>query len=873
MGATGYHGTWTKDLRRILPGGEVKEVRDEKLQSWTDSTQSFKPLTRNFKPWSLDFLGVWITSSKDHATLYGPEVYEVEIPEGKYLKGALPFQDTFFDYELGVEFLSPLVRKWLSGKLKGTDTGLAGAYERYLKGWSTKPRPSFGSFPRTDQALIDRAEKEIEEIYLHSKKYLLAWKALQQSRGFDGVVWRNSKLDVWEEHAPHDAYLIWGKLPPVLSKSTLKEEEIEEAQSRVRKVQAGLDAYGEEELAVKLATWRRHWKPGKRQHRLRGRARVKSKQHYRRNRSKILRAQRRRRRLPSYKNNPARKRSEALRRKQNRHRVGSDYLQPSPSRVFSRFQELTSKRASVKVPDPYKMTREEFIQGVPEPKADPGYQLLYHVTHNEALEGIAKYGLQTRFSKSPPKGSIWASSSADAFYGGGSGSLVVFQVPQRGSPSDKDVASNKVNWDVGDSVVLFRDVLPRDILLIDPNVKGQERLSHFQASPYAGKYWDMYFSPEVREARYSPPKERGGENGSPQRRQPGPEKREDALYYRQHRTKIKLDAKKQYRQKCKVNINCKRRKENYQEHPERYKRRAPRMGSVLTVPEIAFTLGEEMVLGYVRSLSPMSRMVTVSLETNLNSPLLSLPISVFLRTAVLMTDEDEESFFALVDAEIGLEAYDDLHAEDLQECLGLYGIDPDSEEFKLKCLDFVEEIELLLMSPEQLDTVSEAISNTEPVVSTHHPSLFYGEVRSKLAHVEPVIVHTHHSNRDMEVSLIDEGTGKILSSLHMSLLTSDGPKRYGIGHVESEILGQAYGLEVYLAAIKYATDHTEGGLQTLDYEASEDALASRPRLRARGVNFTKIMVGGGGYTAYLMTSNRGSSYPTKKYILDLYPDT
>ena len=154
-----------------------------------------------------------------------------------------------------------------------------------------------------------------------------------------------------------------------------------------------------------------------------------------------------------------------------------------------------SKEASVIVPDPYKMTREEFLRGQPEPKADPGFQLLYHVTSSESLEGIAKHGLLTRFSKSPPRGSIWASSSPDAFYGGG-GSMVVFQVPKRGSPADKDVATNKVKWAVGDSVVLFRDVPPADIIAIDPNVKGQDRLSFFQSNPYAEKYWDMYFAPQ-----------------------------------------------------------------------------------------------------------------------------------------------------------------------------------------------------------------------------------------------------------------------------------------------------------------------------------------------------------------------------------------
>jgi hypothetical protein len=154
--------------------------------------------------------------------------------------------------------------------------------------------------------------------------------------------------------------------------------------------------------------------------------------------------------------------------------------------------------AAIKIPDPYNMTKAEFLNPRP-PKARSGYQLLYHTTSNDAARDIARNGLLTRYSKSPPKGTIWASTKPDDFYGsGGRRALITFQVPKRGTPADQD-PYNGVEWDMGNSVVITRDTTPEDIVDIDLYYStdlGSDRLSWFRGgSRYAETYWDEWFGP------------------------------------------------------------------------------------------------------------------------------------------------------------------------------------------------------------------------------------------------------------------------------------------------------------------------------------------------------------------------------------------
>jgi GNAT superfamily N-acetyltransferase len=253
-------------------------------------------------------------------------------------------------------------------------------------------------------------------------------------------------------------------------------------------------------------------------------------------------------------------------------------------------------------------------------------------------------------------------------------------------------------------------------------------------------------------AKFLPPTQRGGENGRPQRRQTPQEKREDAREYKKTRGRTRTKAKRYYHLKCKKNKRCMKRREMYRKNPKRYKRKPPRQGSVLTVPDIAFVLGPEMHLGYVHSVSPMTGMVTYVMSATNVPQMESLPVEVFLRATTLMSDEDMDAFFNLVDVEVGPEAYEDLDEALLRQCACLQGVDPDSKEFKARCFELVGEDDLSRLDAEQLDKVSEGLvvqtledhegnederdaedaeEGDETISDSYDPHLFYGEVESQ----------------------------------------------------------------------------------------------------------------------------------------------
>jgi len=167
---------------------------------------------------------------------------------------------------------------------------------------------------------------------------------------------------------------------------------------------------------------------------------------------------------------------------------------------------------------------------------------------------------------------------------------------------------------------------------------------------------------------------------------------------------------------------------------------------VLTVPDIAFVIGPDMVLGYVDTISPMTGMVNFRIDASHVYQMGSLPVEIFLRAATLLSEEDLTAFLELVDVEVGLEAYEDLDAEGLQECAGLYGIDSKSEAFKAQCFELVGETDPDAMNAIQLDLVNDhlvlgvlegggeprdsedADDHDETIPDTYDPYLFYGEV-------------------------------------------------------------------------------------------------------------------------------------------------
>lgn len=261
-------------------------------------------------------------------------------------------------------------------------------------------------------------------------------------------------------------------------------------------------------------------------------------------------------------------------------------------------------------------------------------------------------------------------------------------------------------------------------------------------------------------AEPKPPKVRGGPGGSRQNTQPSEERLQDHKYYRDHKSQRKRESEQWYKQECSKDRRCKDRRKNRQEDPSFYERgpsRHRREASVLTVPEIAFGIGPKMEMGYIRSLSSMTGMVTFEIDDNEVFRVASLPVEVFLRVAAFLSDEDMDAFFELVDTEIGLEAYEDLDEDGLRECAALYGKDPDSDDFRSQCTELTGEGDLSSLSAEQLDTVNDALvlgvlegggiprdsesgaEGDETISDVFDPHLFYGEVESAKAQKESAV--------------------------------------------------------------------------------------------------------------------------------------
>lgn len=135
------------------------------------------------------------------------------------------------------------------------------------------------------------------------------------------------------------------------------------------------------------------------------------------------------------------------------------------------------------------MTRQEFLNYKP-PRAKPGYRLLYHGTGFADVDKIRRGGLLTKYSKSPPRGTIWATTGRDVS-GLHGGAIVTFQVP-KDDPAIEYVTTG------GAQAIIARDISPKDILEIDPYLQtqvGSMYLSEFRSGRYADVYWD-HFSEE-----------------------------------------------------------------------------------------------------------------------------------------------------------------------------------------------------------------------------------------------------------------------------------------------------------------------------------------------------------------------------------------
>jgi len=186
-----------------------------------------------------------------------------------------------------------------------------------------------------------------------------------------------------------------------------------------------------------------------------------------------------------------------------------------------------------------------------------------------------------------------------------------------------------------------------------------------------------------------------------QRKQRGQARLKRRQYYRKNKQDAKRRSKKRYR-RLKRNPQFKKQQQIRHKHPQRFKRR---LGSVLTAPDIAFVIGNDLDLGYVHELSPMTGMVTYFRFTPGQNLLESMDVPDFLASVGFLSGEDAEAMFRLIDAELGLEGYAEMSGDGVGGSAELEGVDCSSEEFKVECDRLVGKRELVDMAPSELSRV------------------------------------------------------------------------------------------------------------------------------------------------------------------------
>lgn len=129
-------------------------------------------------------MGTWFTSSAEHArTLYGPLVYAFELPEGRYLEAhTYDFDQFFTNWPLAEEVLSKKDFNYLKSHSPGTEK------------------------------FDHRADRIVRELLL-DPEYIRGFRENIERANYDGIVWKDSRVDLRPGDPPHDVYLVFQKEP------------------------------------------------------------------------------------------------------------------------------------------------------------------------------------------------------------------------------------------------------------------------------------------------------------------------------------------------------------------------------------------------------------------------------------------------------------------------------------------------------------------------------------------------------------------------------------------------------------------------------------------------------------------------------------
>jgi hypothetical protein len=164
---TVYHGTWQVDLSEVVPdpSGEQK----------------------------MSTLGTWFTSNPVRAKDYGPNIYEIELPDVDFMTARTEdFNRFWFDYDLA--------RKHLKLDPKVLEVVDAWVHHQPLPKTSLSKRLMSGNTDYEIAVLLRGM--------FRNWSYLTDFRSKIQSKGYQGIVWPNSTID---GSPRHDVYLYFGK--------------------------------------------------------------------------------------------------------------------------------------------------------------------------------------------------------------------------------------------------------------------------------------------------------------------------------------------------------------------------------------------------------------------------------------------------------------------------------------------------------------------------------------------------------------------------------------------------------------------------------------------------------------------------------------
>lgn len=129
-------------------------------------------------------IGTWFTSTPWHAaTFYGPKVYAFELPPGRYLEAHTDrFSEFFLNWPLAEETLSRKETRHLREHAPGT--------------------PDYDALSR----------KTMRRLLLDGT-YISSFRRMLENAHYQGIVWRNSRIDLRPGDSPHDVYVVFHAAP------------------------------------------------------------------------------------------------------------------------------------------------------------------------------------------------------------------------------------------------------------------------------------------------------------------------------------------------------------------------------------------------------------------------------------------------------------------------------------------------------------------------------------------------------------------------------------------------------------------------------------------------------------------------------------